>query len=223
MPKATIPIIFYQIERKLSLLNQQLSNFNKLNKEFNDDIKSKFERLKLAENVLIDNNNNNTHKDNQLIEKINAFEKNLDEKYQENIEIESNFNKKLASFRIAIELDENKFNQENLRNVKVDIDNLDNILREKIKTTSDEHDKLVQIFNSNKEKSINETLLHQFETEIEEIRKKPKPLTQQLQSLLHQTSNSVRPTSSPSDEEANEPNPAMSNLRTSQKSILLTN
>jgi hypothetical protein len=218
LPKATIPIIFYQIERKLNLLGQQLSNFNKLNKEFNDDIKSKFERLKLTENVLVESNNN-SNKDNQLIEKINAFEKNLDEKFQENIEIEANFNKKLASFRTTIELDENKFNQENLRNVKVDIDNLDNILREKIKTTSDEHDKLIRIFNSNKEKSINESVLHQFEAEIEEIRKKPKPLTQQLQSLLHQTSNSVRPTSSPSEEEANEPNPAISNLRTSQKSI----
>jgi hypothetical protein len=209
------------------LLTQQLLNFNKLNKEFNEDIKLKFERLKLTENVIIESSNNtnnntntNANKENQLIEKINAFEKNLDEKYQENIEIESNFNKKLASFRTQIELDENKFNQENLKTVKVDIDNLDNILREKIKTTSDEYDKLVQIFNSNKEKSINETLLRQFEAEIEEIRKKPKPLTQQLQSLLHQTTNSVRPTSSPSDEEANEPNPAISNLRTSQKSKL---
>ncbi len=209
------------------MLTQQLLNFNKLNKEFNEDIKLKFERLKLTENVIIESSNNtnnntntNANKENQLIEKINAFEKNLDEKYQENIEIESNFNKKLASFRTQIELDENKFNQENLKTVKVDIDNLDNILREKIKTTSDEYDKLVQIFNSNKEKSINETLLRQFEAEIEEIRKKPKPLTQQLQSLLHQTTNSVRPTSSPSDEEANEPNPAISNLRTSQKSKL---
>ena len=146
------------------MLTQQLLNFNKLNKEFNEDIKLKFERLKLTENVIIESSNNtntntntNANKDNQhqLIEKINAFEKNLDEKFQENIEIESNFNKKLASFRTQIELDENKFNQENLKTVKVDIDNLDNILREKIKTTSDEYDKLVQIFNSNKEKSIN--------------------------------------------------------------------
>ena len=100
------------------MLTQQLLNFNKLNKEFNEDIKSKFERLKVTENVIIESSNNAnntiTNKDNQLIEKINAFEKNLDEKFQENIEIESNFNKKLASFRTQIELDENKFNQENL-------------------------------------------------------------------------------------------------------------
>ena len=229
MPKASVPIIFYQIERKLNLLVQQLSHFNKLNKELNDDIKSKFERLK-TENAQLENNNNsnnttnttnhaNHNKNNHFVEKLNTFEKSLDEKYQENVEIEVNFTKKIAAFRTQIELDENKFNQENLKSVKVDIDNLDNILRDKIRATNDEHDKLNQIFNSNKEKSLSEAVLNQFETEFEEIRKKPKPLTQQLQSLISQTSNSVRPSSGASDTSNNEANQTMSNLRTSQKSM----
>jgi hypothetical protein len=222
LPKPIIPIVFYQIQNKLNSLSSYLSDLSKINSELNDDIKNKIDKLKNTERVVDETNHNNKSNKNEhltakLVEKLNHFEKNLSEQQQENLEIENNLRKKVENFKTQIELDENKYNEENLKKIKTDIETLMNGLKEKIKTAKDENEKLNQIFNSNKEFQLNEVVLSQLESEFEE-RKKTRPLTQHLQSLF--TANTVRPASgvSNSSNDSGDNQPANYSLRASQKS-----
>ena len=226
LPKPIIPIVFYQIQNKLNSLSSYLSDLSKINSELNDEIKNKIDKLKNTERVVDETNNNNNNKSNKnehltakLVEKLNHFEKNLSEQQQENLEIENNLRKKVENFKTQIELDENKYNEENLKKIKTDIETLMSGLKEKIKTAKDENEKLNQIFNSNKEFQLNEVVLSQLESEFEE-RKKTRPLTQHLQSLF--TANTVRPASgvSNSSNDSGDNQPANYSLRASQKSKL---
>ncbi len=198
LPKPTIPIIYYQTQIKLNSLRDLLREFNLTNSESNLNIKNKIVEFKTK-----DTNQDNekefedktTNNKNQLIvDKLKEFEKTLSENYQEHLESETNLKKVYDTFKTQIDLDENKFSEENLKKFKNEIESVHQYFKEKLNAIKNEDEKIKEILNTNKNQSNMDTdgIIKKLQMEIDE-RKKKVTLTRQLAVLFSHTSSTVRP------------------------------
>lgn len=199
MPKPTIPIIYYQTQIKLNNLKELLHEFNLTNSESNLNIKNKIVEFKTKE---INNQENekdleekvNNKNQQVIVDKLKEFEKTLSENHQEHLESETNLKKVYDTFKTQIDLDENKFSEENLRKIKNEIESVHQYFKEKLNAIKNEDEKIKEILNTGKDRSNMDTegIIKKLQMEIDE-RKKRVTLTRQLAVLFSHSSSTVRP------------------------------
>lgn len=149
-------------------------------------------------------------------EKLKRLEKRLDDINASNLDIESNLKKKLDKVKTQLEMAEFKFNEENLKKIKLDVDKLNTNMNEKVKMLKKDHDDIMGIF----ETSNRNDLLTNLENELKES-SAYEQVYKELNSIFH--TNVVRPASNVSNTqsttESTTENEEFFNCRSSQKSI----
>lgn len=129
LPKPSIPIIYYQTEIKInslsSVTNQLYSSLN-------------FFFMNLKDKIQIAIRDNADENNGELNEKLKNLLKNIDNKQQEIQEAFKNLKKNLESLKKIIELEENKYNNHNLKKLKNEIEKL-------TKNTMEKNDFLITI------------------------------------------------------------------------------
>jgi hypothetical protein len=136
LPKPTVPIVFYQIEKKLNALKSLASEYgtcvSELNREFNESMD------KLQQNEASD----------EFAQRVAKVNKKFEENHAANVEIEENLTKKLDKFRTQLEADEWKYNEENLKKMKQDVDKLTLNINEKCRLLRREREEMRLIFET---------------------------------------------------------------------------
>jgi hypothetical protein len=195
LPKPIIPIPFYQVEIKLNNLKQLHDNFKSLNTETNNEMKKQLDKLKKQADQT--KKNDETEQANKMNEKFDQFEKNLNQNFMDNCEVEKNLEKKIEKFKSKLELDEYKYSEEKLKEMNNELDKLLNSIKENISLINRENEKLKEIFSSNED----EKAIKELENEFEE-RKKSKSIAQQLLILID--SHQISPVSTPNRSNPNQ-------------------
>lgn len=139
LPKATIPIIYYQIEIKISSLH---SLTNQLYTSLNLFYSNAKDKIQMA---ITDNANQNN---NELDEKLKILLKIVDNKHQETQDGFEKLRKNLENLKKKIELDENKYSNENLNKFKNEIEKLTKNTMEKSDFLSLKQSQLDQVFKN---------------------------------------------------------------------------
>lgn len=198
LPKPTIPILYYQTQIKLGNLKDLLSEFTKINHEANLNIKNNIQLIKESEDLKsksVSETNNNG-----IIDKIKDFEKTLSESHQENLESESSLKKMVDTFKTQIELDENKYSEENLKKIRTESENVFAYFKDKLSMIKNEDEKIKEILSRSIDNiSIDENVIKKLQMEIDE-RKKRVTLSRQLAVLFSNANTSIRPATNASSE-----------------------
>ena len=146
----------------------------------------------------------------QFMDKLDSLDKKLSTYNQNNNEINFNLKKKCEKFWAELSQDENKFNEDNLKRIKKNIETVNKTMLEKLSSLRKEREKLKILFsseNSSKNheelKSYNLDLLNQIDAILEHEGRCDNQTLQQLNSLL--ASNVIRPISNATNE-ANDAN-----------------
>jgi len=145
---------------------------------------------KLKKQTDLTTKNDETEEANKINEKFVQFEKNLNQNFMDNCEVEKNLSKKIEKFKSRLDLDEYKYSEEKLKEMNNELDRLLNSIKENINLINRENEKLKEIFSSNEE----EKAIKELENEFEE-RKKSKSIAQQLLILID--SHQISPVSTP--------------------------
>jgi hypothetical protein len=199
LPKPTIPIIYYQTQIKLNNLKDLLVEFNQTNSESNLNIKNKIVEFKTKEinrrdKEELELEEKNNGKNQVIVDKLKEFEKTLSENYHEHLESETNLKKVYDTFKSQIDLDENKFSEENLKKMKSEIESVHQYFKEKLNAIKNEDEKIKEILSTSKDQSNMDAdgIIKKLQMEIDE-RKKRVTLTRQLAVLFSHSSATVRP------------------------------
>ncbi|CAF0725004.1 unnamed protein product [Brachionus calyciflorus] len=181
LPKPTIPIIFYQIEIKINSLNSVCDELNSVVTTLNGEIKDKIE-------LVINELNNSDYTNN---DKLKMILKKIDDNNQENLELVSNLTKTIESYKNKLELDENKYNSENLKKYKIEIEKLTAKSMDKINVYGKELNEFRELFKNNPK--LNNEFIGKLEKYFLENSKNDS-LNQQLNSIF--SANIIRPAAS---------------------------
>lgn len=181
LPKPTIPIVYYQVQIKLNTLRDLYTEFSQLIDKTNN-----YNNENLLKTLNCDH-------ESDLNERIQNLNQNFNKNYVENFDIKSNLEKTIESFKSKLDLDENKFNDENLKQIKIEIEKISTKIMEKLELIQIEQKDLNSIFSLYP--SINKIdLVKKLEEELFEKKKhKPELVNQQLRAIL--STNCVRPIS----------------------------
>ena len=138
--------------------------------------------------------------------------------------MKSIFGLKDAKIKKEIEKDENKYNENNLKKIKIDIDKLNSLLNDKKKTIKSLNQNLLNILN-NTTATTNELIIHKLDLEINELNQKQITMFYHP-NIVHSLENLAnfipRNTVAPSDPSLtnNSNNSASTFLTSSQKGII---
>jgi hypothetical protein len=209
LPKPILPIIFYQVEKKVVALEKVSDEYNKLIVEVNQEYRKRLSEI----------GDESSRKSNS--DRIKRIEKRLDEINANNQELENNLRRKMDKIKSQIDTDEVKFNEESLKKTKSDMDKMSSSMTERIKMVKKDREELMNILTSNTNSTPTE-ILTRVENELRD-NSAYKQVYRELNSIFA-AANVVRPISNASDS----PSMADSNVdaeeqlvcRPSQKSIL---
>lgn len=188
LPKPTIPIIYYQIEIKMNSYKSVINDLSLIISKLNTQVKESIQLM------ITENDGNDV-----LNEKFKLILKKIDENHQENLEIESSLIKVMEALKNKIELDENKYNNDNLKNFKSDIEKLTIKTMDKICTLQKELNDFNQLFTTYNSKP-NEEFMKKLEKMFLEI-SKPDPINLNLHAIF--SANIIRPVAT---QTSNDPN-----------------
>lgn len=219
LPKPVIPIIFNQLQ---IILNDTSVKY------FNEYTSTTLESLvplelinKLADKVKI---NKEDDKSNENVHKLLYFKMILTTYRNKAIDHANDYKLKRESFKKEIEKDENKYNENNLKKIKIDIDKLNSLLNDKKKTIKSLNQNLLNILN-NTTATTNELIIHKLDLEINELNQKQITMFYHP-NIVHSLENLAnfipRNTVAPSDPSLtnNSNNSASTFLTSSQKGII---
>lgn len=232
LPKPTIPIVYYQLEKKLNALNKLSADYGKCIADVNADYNDKIGKLIAVERVDVKTKtkpdvagdggeSNQPVDDQQFNERVKKLAKRFEENHAHNTDIETNLTKKLEKFKTQMDMDEIKYNEESLKKMKSDIDKLNTNIGEKIKLLKREQDTIDEIFAANSNQKPDVTLA-KLENEIfkgAETTSAYEQIYRELNAIFN--TNVVRPMSETSinqSSDMNNENEEMFNCRQSQKS-----
>lgn len=241
LPKPNIPILFYQVEIKLNLLkNATLSECQKIVKDFNTSYRQCFEKFKQnssKKTTTIDETSKTpkmetlelpNYGDKTLL-KLNSLEKKLNVINQENVEISDLLQKRIDKFSTDLNHEENKYNEENLKKIRTEIDSVSKLVRDRMSLWKRELEGLNALLdnessNNNLELVYDFELLSQIEKNMEHDYNEKTDTTTNAQNLLTLLTPLpvTRPSESTAEQDSNEAGnfDPLENLRctTSQKS-----
>ena len=128
----------------------------------------------------------------ELVHKLKELENGLGELEHENEDSETRLRKIVDSFKSKLDMDENKYSEENLKKLKTKIENFQQFLRDKRVAVQNENKKLLAILvkDNGTIATLNDTLIKKLSLELEERKIKRYLISQDLVRLPH---NTVRP------------------------------
>ena len=125
---------------------------------------------------------------------------------------------KMDHFKKEIEKEENKYNEQNLKLMKVDLENLNKNFNSKIDLIRESNQKIIQILMDMNKNPDDKTLINSFDEEFKELKRIALLSQSDLPSYSFNILNTVRPVSTPTSNYSNAQNNEVSILGRREKS-----
>ena len=168
LPKPVIPILYNQLQIKLN---------ETAVKNFNDYIATTQEALTplelighLMDRIKIEKKETDEEKINEYSQRLFMQKLTFSTYRNKTIDFGNEWRSKRELLRKEIEKDENKYSEENLKKMKLDVEKMNSALRERRDSLKDLNQKLINILNNSN--LTYDVTLSQLETEMDELGKK---------------------------------------------------